>query len=716
MEIEFSPAVDELLKDLVTSVNYRDLKPRRKWELIAKQFPGYSMRQLQLRWEKLNQLPGLEYRALAPKPGGGIPLGVKGSATGSVVAPTPTPMSRAGSAAASRMQRPLSRNSLTSESMQGSGSNLDAMEQLTLQSEEGDDIRSRTDSRASSTDAKEEPVIASNPNDDATIVIHVCDEARKVNRDFMCRKDLLLSEMRYFSSYLTGKNAYEDVDISVHCDVHIFEWLVRYIHNASDPPALAVNSVVSILISSDFLQMATLSSNCLDFIASHFNEIVTLPIDLGCINNDLVVALSDRFSDEQLEKVKDRKDKLLSKLYMRKIEMLMNDAKNQLYGCKYCRTVYTMSQSRWMVCPNGKALIDFHGNVISEHVPDSNFDVNDFLLNLRQRERLTWREVYWRLWGHLHALYCDICEQPFTVTHYGHCTYHPLEPIYPKAQQPNEGVYPCCDAPALLFGTGSPSSGRSGCLARNHLVKSAAGNDPICAALLERVHTHYALVTVPYARGGEDGGGGGADTGRESEDGGVEHEDDGEPTDSYDLDDDDDDDGDDDDSSAIDSSRTSSDEEIDGYRGQTYGQVASAAGSAVTGDDRNKTRRTSIPTAGKKAGHHNFATKHGRRRMKKRASSLMSKLSPKHRKQWQYDALKEDDRRRMRVLAQKLEQQRAPLVSEKDREKERSDALLRQQSMQVGTYPRIYAKMKASFMSKQTRPGSKAGNRPSSTK
>ena len=32
------------------------------------------------------------------------------------------------------------------------------------------------------------------------IVIHVCDENRGINRDFTCRKDVLLSEMAYFRS------------------------------------------------------------------------------------------------------------------------------------------------------------------------------------------------------------------------------------------------------------------------------------------------------------------------------------------------------------------------------------------------------------------------------------------------------------------------------------------------------------------------------------
>ena len=35
------------------------------------------------------------------------------------------------------------------------------------------------------------------------IIIHVCDENRKINRDFTCSKSLLLSEMRYFKTYLT---------------------------------------------------------------------------------------------------------------------------------------------------------------------------------------------------------------------------------------------------------------------------------------------------------------------------------------------------------------------------------------------------------------------------------------------------------------------------------------------------------------------------------
>jgi hypothetical protein len=68
------------------------------------------------------------------------------------------------------------------------------------------------------------------------IVIHVCDENRKLNKDFKCEKKLLYSRMKYFEKYLLNTNSLEDIDISVHCDINIFDWLMKYIH--TDGPKL----------------------------------------------------------------------------------------------------------------------------------------------------------------------------------------------------------------------------------------------------------------------------------------------------------------------------------------------------------------------------------------------------------------------------------------------------------------------------------------------
>ena len=60
------------------------------------------------------------------------------------------------------------------------------------------------------------------------ITIHVCDDAKNLKKDFTCPRDLLLREMKYFQDYLsTDIQKWEDVDISVHCDIKIFDWLIQ---------------------------------------------------------------------------------------------------------------------------------------------------------------------------------------------------------------------------------------------------------------------------------------------------------------------------------------------------------------------------------------------------------------------------------------------------------------------------------------------------------
>uniref|UniRef100_A0A673KV30 SANT and BTB domain-containing protein n=1 Tax=Sinocyclocheilus rhinocerous TaxID=307959 RepID=A0A673KV30_9TELE len=66
------------------------------------------------------------------------------------------------------------------------------------------------------------------------MVIHVCDEAKNLKQDFVCPRNLLVKEMRYFEEYLSvDPQRWDEVDISVHCDVQIFDWLMNYVksHN-----------------------------------------------------------------------------------------------------------------------------------------------------------------------------------------------------------------------------------------------------------------------------------------------------------------------------------------------------------------------------------------------------------------------------------------------------------------------------------------------------
>jgi hypothetical protein len=270
--------------------------------------------------------------------------------------------------------------------------------------------------------------------------------------------------MKYFESHLQTCQTAEDLEISVHCDVEIFEWLMQYML-AKDRPQLEMNKVISILISSDFLQMQDLVKQCLEYTARNLEEVVKLPIDMSCLNQNLLKHLSKYIDPEQLDEVNDRKDKLVSKIYMKKLEELLEDESNVLSRCVYCNKLYTAAQNEWMVCEKARIFIDFHGNVIAEHVPDRNWQANKFLLYLKD-QGLSWKEIYWRIWGRLPFFSCFHCGLTFIGSELGHCSYHTQEPKFNAGS--NVGYYQCCQQKAVRFDT---SIKKKGCCSKMHQVK-----------------------------------------------------------------------------------------------------------------------------------------------------------------------------------------------------------------------------------------------------
>ena len=70
-----------------------------------------------------------------------------------------------------------------------------------------------------------------------------------------------MEKMAYFKEITDGQHL-DDVDISVHCDIKIFDWLMCWIKhdNIEDKPGLDAASVVSILVSASFLKVQLSSS------------------------------------------------------------------------------------------------------------------------------------------------------------------------------------------------------------------------------------------------------------------------------------------------------------------------------------------------------------------------------------------------------------------------------------------------------------------------
>ena len=118
---------------------------------------------------------------------------------------------------------------------------------------------------------------------------------------------------------------------------------------------------------------------------------------------------------------------------------------NVMERCCYCGKLFAAKDRCKTACSKAKIFIDFHGNVIAEHAPSRAWDVNKYLLSLRAR-KLSWSEIYWRVWGLMATMDCSVCGLTFAASELGHCSYCPNAPIFRAGQ--NVGVYPCCSAPA----------------------------------------------------------------------------------------------------------------------------------------------------------------------------------------------------------------------------------------------------------------------------
>ena len=252
------------------------------------------------------------------------------------------------------------------------------------------------------------PVESSNNAEDL-VVIHVCDENRQISKDFCCKRDILVKHMKYFEKFLQeNESGYDDIDISVHCDVEIFEWLMTYIHEPEKPPNLEKAIVVSILISSEFLQMDMLVEHCLVHIASTLNETIRLPIDLSCISDKIVNRLAALTHPKTLANTKDRKDKILNKLYKRRVELDFSRKSGARGGvrtiaasltcCRYCGMVYLDNWVSYLFCKSSPLAIDFRGKLTKRHSAIAGWSLTSYLKSLHVAG-MNWDSIYWHVWA-----------------------------------------------------------------------------------------------------------------------------------------------------------------------------------------------------------------------------------------------------------------------------------------------------------------------------
>lgn len=52
-----------------------------------------------------------------------------------------------------------------------------------------------------------------------------------------------------------------------------------------------------------------------------------------------------------------------------------------------------------MACDEAKIFIDFHGNVIAQHVADRDFDMHALLMHLREKRKWEWEAIFWNIYA-----------------------------------------------------------------------------------------------------------------------------------------------------------------------------------------------------------------------------------------------------------------------------------------------------------------------------
>jgi len=161
---------------------------------------------------------------------------------------------------------------------------------------------------------------------------------------------------------------------------------------------------------------------------------------------------------------------ILSRLYMRKLELLLRPKGHRLSRCRRCGDVFAWRHRHWSGCkavlksgvatPNQSSFSDaeildvnFHGGArVTVHSVDDSFTTKEvrpchfkcvhalsnsrllsmypqqLLLQLRS-DNMSWRGIFWRLWGVLYSGRCDACHQRFPMSQLNGCLFHPMQPL-----------------------------------------------------------------------------------------------------------------------------------------------------------------------------------------------------------------------------------------------------------------------------------------------
>uniref|UniRef100_A0A7S0CL10 SANT and BTB domain-containing protein n=1 Tax=Proboscia inermis TaxID=420281 RepID=A0A7S0CL10_9STRA len=167
-------------------------------------------------------------------------------------------------------------------------------------------------------------------------------------------------QMKYFATNekLNSSDHDDEIEIFIHCDCHVFDWLLTFMHSTTDKPKLESFSFVPILIASDFLKMEEVIQFCMEYV--RLNPSVLSVADLSLLSESMIIQMAREIPSKVLLDVSSFEGSFFTRLFKAKVEVTFCDEsakgnkwkrsnvtkkfqKINISCCKHCGKVFSTS-------------------------------------------------------------------------------------------------------------------------------------------------------------------------------------------------------------------------------------------------------------------------------------------------------------------------------------------------------------------------------------
>jgi hypothetical protein len=117
---------------------------------------------------------------------------------------------------------------------------------------------------------------------------------------------------------------------------------------------------------------------------------------------------------------------------------------------------------------------------------------------VRETYRISWREIYWKVWSYLYIFKCDRCNVFYHISEMGNCHVHKQKPKVKMSLNGPLGSnysYTCCEQECNVISILNQTNQESGCETQVHEVSQTFNLDPTKEKkITDRIIAHQLII------------------------------------------------------------------------------------------------------------------------------------------------------------------------------------------------------------------------------